>query len=149
MGGEAGFVWDGSDSVDNSTHCVTPKLAYQLFLHTISTMMNTFDDPAATAEDAAAEMEFLWELGNEAVIGSLIRSSDNYFDAASDYSQGLQTVIFAIQNLLFLCLTMGLFRKYADAYYTETERLMHMLRIIPHRVAETSLEMEEYLRTLE
>ena len=34
--GEAGFVWDGSDSVDNSTHCVTPKLAYQLFLHTIS-----------------------------------------------------------------------------------------------------------------
>ena len=36
-----------------------------------------------------------------------------------------------------------------EAYLDDTQRVINMLRIIPHRIAETSLEGEEYLRTLE
>ena len=34
-------------------------------------------------------------------------------------------------------------------YQEDSEQVMGLLLIIPHRVAETSLDMEEYLRTLE
>ena len=36
-----------------------------------------------------------------------------------------------------------------DTYYRGSNEVLSLLRTIPHRVADTNFEMEEYLRSLE
>jgi len=133
--------------VANTTQCVHFDTAVQWYLRVVSQTLESMQD-GAPVEEVEPLMVWLNDVGAGLILPSIVASAHNYYEDVSEFSDGLQSVIFAIQ---FLLVSFGLllFHRVAEAYRRGSQEVFGLLQIIPHRVVDAAPDLEEILRTLE